>query len=111
VKPLHNGMLSPVLVRRPKDLWPDGLHVVTEWGATCPDDDVWAQARRLGLVITTKGHDYEPFTPASLTLRRARRGNRATGESRDGAVSAAIGPFGSRSIPELSNRTNPRVRG
>jgi predicted nuclease of predicted toxin-antitoxin system len=51
-------MLSPVLVPRLKDLSPDGLHVVTEWGATYPDDGVWAQARRLGLVIFTKDHDY-----------------------------------------------------
>ena len=58
MKPLYNGMVSPVLVRRLKDLWPDGLHVVTEWGATYPDDDVWAQARRLGLVIFTKDHDF-----------------------------------------------------
>jgi len=58
VKPLYNGMFSPVLERRLKDLWPDGSHVVTEWGATCPDDDVWAQARRLGLVIMTKDLDY-----------------------------------------------------
>jgi len=51
-------MLSPVLVRRLEDLWPGSLHVVTEFGERCPDDSVWVEARRLGLVIITKDRDY-----------------------------------------------------
>ena len=58
MKVLYNGMLSPVLVKRLEDLWPGSLHVVTEYGERSPDDNVWAEARRLGLVIITKDRDY-----------------------------------------------------
>ena len=58
MKALYNGMLSPVLVRRLEDLWPGSLHAVTEYGERCPDDSVWAEARRLGLVIITKDRDF-----------------------------------------------------
>jgi hypothetical protein len=40
VKPLCNGMLPPSIVERLADLWPDGRHVVTEYGEKFPDEAV-----------------------------------------------------------------------
>lgn len=58
MKPLYNGMLPPSMVRRLADLWPDGRHVVTEYGETFPDEAVWSEARKHGYTIITKDSDF-----------------------------------------------------
>jgi predicted nuclease of predicted toxin-antitoxin system len=58
LKPLYNGMLPPSIVRRLADLWPDGRHVVTEYGEKFPDEAVWSEARKHGYTIITKDSDF-----------------------------------------------------
>jgi predicted nuclease of predicted toxin-antitoxin system len=58
MKPLHNGMLPPGLVRRLADLWPDAKHVMSEYGEKAPDELVWAEAKAHGYTIITKDSDF-----------------------------------------------------
>ena len=58
MRPLYNGMLPPGIVRRLADLWPDGRHVVTEYGERFPDESVWSEARKHGYTIITKDSDF-----------------------------------------------------
>jgi predicted nuclease of predicted toxin-antitoxin system len=51
-------MLPPSIARRLADLWPDGRHVVTEYGERFPDEDVWSEARKHGYTIITKDSDF-----------------------------------------------------
>ncbi len=58
MKPLYNGMLPPSMVRRLADIWPEAKHVVTEYGASFPDESVWAEAKAQGYTIITKDSDF-----------------------------------------------------
>lgn len=62
MKPLYNGMLPPSMVRRLADVWPEGRHVVTEYGERCPDERVWSEARAHGYTIITKDSDFSDPT-------------------------------------------------
>jgi predicted nuclease of predicted toxin-antitoxin system len=58
VKLLFDQNLSPKLVARLADLFPDSCHVQTV-GLDCADDDrVWEHARLNGYAIVTKDEDY-----------------------------------------------------
>ncbi len=81
MKPLYNGMLPPVLVRRLADLWPDARHVVIEYGERFDDRDVWSEARKHGYTIITKDSDFSdsnkhPGPPPQAV--RLRLGNATT---------------------------------
>lgn len=56
--PLHNGMLPPSLVQRLAGIWPDGKHVVTEYGQRFPDRSVWAEAKARRQTIITRDSDF-----------------------------------------------------
>lgn len=58
MKPLYNGMIPPSMVRRLADLWPDGKHVVLEYGEGASDEDVWKGAKEGGLTVVTKDSDF-----------------------------------------------------
>jgi predicted nuclease of predicted toxin-antitoxin system len=58
MKVLFNGMLSRDLIRRLSDLWPGSIQVTAEYGENCPDEMLWAEAKRLGMTIITKDRDY-----------------------------------------------------
>ena len=62
MKPLYNGMLPPSLVRRLADIWPDGKHVVTEYGEKFPDEGVWNEAKDNDYTIITKDSDFSDAT-------------------------------------------------
>lgn len=51
-------MLPPSMVKRLADLWPDGRHVVIEYGERCPDERVWSEALADGYTIITKDSDF-----------------------------------------------------
>jgi predicted nuclease of predicted toxin-antitoxin system len=58
MKLLFDQNLSPKLVNRLADLFPDSKHVLT-LGLDCADDDaVWDFARQNGFAIVTKDADY-----------------------------------------------------
>ena len=58
MKLLFDQNLSPRLVTRLADLFPDSSHVQSE-GLDCADDDrVWEHARRNGFAIVTKDADF-----------------------------------------------------
>jgi predicted nuclease of predicted toxin-antitoxin system len=58
MKLLFDQNLSPRLVPRLADLFPDSSHVQSE-GLDCADDDrVWEHARRNGFAIVTKDADF-----------------------------------------------------
>jgi predicted nuclease of predicted toxin-antitoxin system len=58
MKLLFDQNLSPRLVKRLADLFPDASHVQAE-GLDCADDDqVWEHARLNGFAIVTKDADY-----------------------------------------------------
>ncbi len=58
MKLLFDQNLSPRLVTRLADLFPDSSHVQTE-GLGCADDDqVWEHARLNGFAIVTKDADF-----------------------------------------------------
>lgn len=62
VKLLFDQNLSPKLVNRLADLFPDSCHVQTV-GLDCADDDrVWEHARLNGYAIVTKDEDYSNLT-------------------------------------------------
>jgi predicted nuclease of predicted toxin-antitoxin system len=58
VKAIFNGKLSRDLVRRLSDLWPGSIQATAEYGENCPDERLWAEAKRLGMTIITKDRDY-----------------------------------------------------
>ena len=58
MKVLFNGMPSRDLVRRLSDLWPASIQATAEYGENCPDEMLWAEAKRLGMTIITKDRDY-----------------------------------------------------
>ena len=62
MKPPYNGMIPPAMVRRLADLWPDGRHVITEYGERTSDETVWAAARAGGFTIVSKDSDFADAT-------------------------------------------------
>jgi predicted nuclease of predicted toxin-antitoxin system len=77
----HN--LSPRLVNRLADIFPDSNHVDNLGMAQADDGDVWAYARNNGLTIATRDSDYNElmmlrgFPPKIIWIRR---GNCSTSE-------------------------------
>jgi len=55
---LFDQNLSPVLVARLADCYPESVHVQSVGLACATDDEVWEYARLSGLVIVTKDVDY-----------------------------------------------------
>jgi len=45
-----------------RGFWPDGKHVVTEYGEKCPDESVWTEAKDNDYTIITKDSDFSDAT-------------------------------------------------
>ena len=58
MKLLFDQNLSPTLVRRLADLFPDASHVQAAGLVFASDDQVWEYARLNGFAIVTKDEDY-----------------------------------------------------
>jgi predicted nuclease of predicted toxin-antitoxin system len=58
MKLLFDQNLSPKLVRRLADLFPDSSHVQAVGLDSANDDQVWVHARLNGFAIVTKDEDY-----------------------------------------------------
>jgi predicted nuclease of predicted toxin-antitoxin system len=58
MKLLFDQNLSPKLVNRLADLFPDSTHVLTVGLDCASDDQVWEHARLKGLAIVTKDADF-----------------------------------------------------
>lgn len=77
----HN--LSPRLVARVRDVFPEAEHVASAGLAEAPDADVWRYARERGLTVVTKDSDFNDLAvltgppPHVVWLRR---GNCSTAE-------------------------------
>lgn len=57
---LFDANLSPVLVERLADFYPESLHVQNlERGITSSDSDIWAFAQAEDLLIVTKDSDFQ----------------------------------------------------
>jgi len=100
VKLLFDQNLSPRLVDRLADLYPDSVHVSTIGLDCASDDEVWEYARQSDCFIVTKDVDYSDFSlirgfpPRTIWLRL---GNCSTRE-----VEAAL-RLHYRAIQVLSN--------
>ncbi len=83
MKLLFDQNLSPRLVRRLADLFPDSQHVHALGLDRTPDDLIWEYALREGYLIVTKDVDFSDrsvlrgFPPKVIWLRR---GNCTTGQ-------------------------------
>jgi predicted nuclease of predicted toxin-antitoxin system len=83
MKLLFDHNLSPKLVQRLADLWPDSAHVYALGLDEADDREVWDYAQRHDFIIVTKDSDYNEL----LTLRGfppkviwIRRGNCSTND-------------------------------
>lgn len=61
MKFLFDQNLSPRLVQRLADLYPDSVHVSVVGLASAPDDKVWNYAAQHGYSIVTKDVDFSDF--------------------------------------------------
>jgi predicted nuclease of predicted toxin-antitoxin system len=83
MKLLFDQNLSPSLVSRLSDLYPDSNHVYLLSIDRAPDKEVWEYARREGCLIVTKDADFSDlcillgFPPNIIWIRR---GNCKTSE-------------------------------
>jgi predicted nuclease of predicted toxin-antitoxin system len=83
MKLLFEQNLSPRLVNRLADIFPDSNHVDNLGMAQADDSDVWVYAQNKGFVIVTKDGDYNEllilcgFPPKIIWIRR---GNCSTSE-------------------------------
>ena len=83
MKLLFDQNLSPALVARMADVFPESLHVRSLGLERAPDDAVWRFALELGLAIVTKDSDFQErgqFASASPGIVWIRRGNCSTTE-------------------------------
>ena len=80
---LFDQNLSPRLVERLADIYPNSTHVDTVGLAAVPDRDVWDYARQHDYIIVTKDADFSElsillgFPPKVIWIRR---GNCSTGD-------------------------------
>ena len=76
MKLLFDHNLSPRLVNRLADLYPDSNHVYPVGLDTAPDQEIWDYARREGFLIVTKDADFGElclllgFPPKIIWIRR-----------------------------------------
>jgi len=83
VKLLFDQNLSPRLVNRLADIYPDSIHVYLIGLDTAPDATIWEYARKNDFVIVTRDADFSDlnvilgFPPKVIWIRR---GNCTTGE-------------------------------
>lgn len=59
MKLLFDQNLSPKLVKRVADLFPDSSHVQSVGLDSATDDEVWEYAKTNGFVIVSKDEDYD----------------------------------------------------
>lgn len=76
MKLLFDQNLSPVLVNRLQDLYPDSNHLYSLGFDQAPDTEVWQYARQEGFLIVTKDADFgelcllQGFPPKIIWIRR-----------------------------------------
>ena len=83
MKLLFDQNLSPALVARMADVFPQSLHVRDIGLERAPDDAVWRFALDRGLAIVTKDSDFQErsqFASAAPGIVWIRRGNCSTAE-------------------------------
>ena len=83
MKLLFDQNLSPALVERLADVFPQSSHALDAGLASAPDEDVWRYALEHGLAIVTKDSDFQERSQIAATAPRIvwiRRGNCSTAE-------------------------------
>ena len=76
MKLLFDQNLSPKLVNRLADLFPDSCHVQSAALDCADDNQIWEHARQNGLAIVTKDEDYNNLSVIRGSPPKVRR-NRA----------------------------------
>ena len=83
MKLLFDQNLSPALVERLVDEFPQSIHVRDAGLASAPDEAVWRFALEQGLAVVTKDSDFQERSQIAATAPRIvwiRRGNCSTVE-------------------------------